>query len=55
MEKTPQQQNFQKEKLFLLYDTISARNNATDFYFFDNFGNFLGKDLPLYKQPLKEY
>lgn len=44
---------FRRKNYF--YIMVNTRNNATNFYFFDNFGNFLGKDLPLYKQPLKEY
>lgn len=32
---------------------VSTRNSTNDSYFFDNFGNFSGKDLPLYKQPIK--
>lgn len=38
-----------------VYIRVSFSNRPPDFYFFDNTGKFLGKDLPLYKQSLKEY
>lgn len=44
---------FRRKNYF--YIIVSLRNRPPDFYFFDNFGKFLGKDLPLYKQPIKEY
>lgn len=44
---------FRKKNYF--YIRVYSRNYDRDFYFFDNSGKFLGKDLPLYKQSLKEY
>ncbi len=50
-------ENQQNTKIFrrknYFYIMVNLRDRAPDFYFFDNFGNFLGKDLPLYKQPIK--
>jgi hypothetical protein len=38
-----------------VYVRVSFRSRPPDFYFFDNSGKFLGKNLPLYKQSLKGY
>lgn len=52
-------ENLQNSRIFrrknYFYIRVTSRNYGADFYFFDNLGNFIGKDLPLYKQTLKEY
>ncbi|MBB6370874.1 hypothetical protein [Chryseobacterium shigense] len=44
---------FRRKNYF--YIRVDSRNYGPDFYFFDNLGQFLGKNLPLYKQTLKDY
>lgn len=44
---------FRRKNYF--YIRVRGRDRPPDYYFFDNSGNFLGKDLPLYKQSIKEY
>jgi hypothetical protein len=49
-EKPAKQQNFQKEKLFLYYGNLRDRALISIFLIILE---ILGKDLPLYKQPIK--
>ncbi|MGH1519159.1 hypothetical protein [Chryseobacterium sp. JK1] len=44
---------FRKKNYF--YIMVTLKDGPPYFYFFDNFGKFLGKDLPLYKQSIKDY
>ncbi|WP_294251628.1 hypothetical protein, partial [uncultured Chryseobacterium sp.] len=44
---------FRRKNYF--YIRVREKDTPPGYYFFDNSGNFLGKDLPLYKQSIKEY
>lgn len=44
---------FRRKNYF--YIRVREKDSPPVYYFFDNSGNFLGKDLPLYKQSIKEY